>query len=262
MALLLVDNLVETLEGLEPNNEDPAILYKKLRAEEDVDYQMFDSESQVPDTMDGLVSEEHVKNGLTASILYKNPSICHTALLPAETRYLGILTESDKKGPLDYDKGMTQNSADKSPGKKDQCPMRLVFSEEDRQTCEVPLQMDYKDFFYTTALDGWTSLTIPNDAELAAYGPDFKPKGVLVLCFVGCNWGKCPKGNKQYEDFQTGELQMEVNGESVKNITRLSRCFAMQGQNGHIFKPNKAGRYVVRARVDSGYTRISSVIIL
>ena len=197
--MMLADNLVAALESL--NDESPANgspldrpeLVGKLKAEEDEEYKHF-FDQPVDDIQPWFVDEEATKYGLKGVHFFRNKAICHTALLPAQTRYLGIVTGSNNEAGLlgDYDKGMSAYAAD---GARTTGRMKLVYDPKARQACEVSVGVDYKDYFYVTSTDGWSSIMVPNDAERAAYGyEDNQLTGIIMMCFVACDWGRCLPG--------------------------------------------------------------------
>jgi len=207
--------------------------------------------------------------GLKANELYRNKAICHTALLPAETRYLGILTESNKTGFHSYDTGIELNSAKEQTPNGTELP--LVYDPGTRPNCEVDLNMDFKDYWIVKGKDDWKSITVPNSAEIEAYAKDgFQPAGIVMICLMKCDWGKCPEGELQKAGFADGRLQFEVNGDKIVNMTgydEWAQCSALRGEkNGHYHKPNEAGKFELKARIDDNNTksfaRIMSVIVL
>jgi len=141
--------------------------------------------------------------------------------------------------------------------------MRLVYDSDSRQNCEVPLQMDYKDFFYVKQQEGWKKLVLPNDAELKEYGTGEPFRGIIATCLLACGWRKCPEGNLLEADIEAGLGEVEVNGMKVSNFTRFGSCGFLKHHHGHIWTPNSDGRYEIRARAvqDASFLRFSSFIL-
>ncbi|KAI2500366.1 hypothetical protein MHU86_14109 [Fragilaria crotonensis] len=139
MAFFLVEHLEAAIEELENAGEyDPSVMLTTLKELEDEDHARFISEDKIP----------------------KEPII----------RYKGILTETDEAGGMNYYKG--EEYAVASNDKSSDGKMRLVFEQGERGPfCPVLTKIDDKDEFYTNEFDDWTSITIPNDAEIAEYGP-------------------------------------------------------------------------------------------
>ena len=263
-ALFLADHLVDAIESV-VDEKDPYRLYSQLKTAEDADYDQF-FHSPVDDVVNGFIDEEATQYGLRGGQLFRNPAMCHTALLPAQTRYLGALTDTVKQGMIHYDTGLDIDTAQqtKSEGKT-----RLVFNPNDRQKCEVSLGIDYKDCFYAGSHDGWTSITIPNDAELREYGRESsRPTGIVLVCFMACPFGKCPPGDTRLSAVTDGKLRFEVNGQAVTGYTQMSDCAALRGENGAIFPPNSDGKYEIKTLVEPGpndefaFATITSIIVL
>ena len=204
---------------------------------------------------------------LDPNLFYRERSICHTALLPAETRYEGYLT-GVKTVDGDYEKGKSRDELDKEPANG---TMRIAIVTKERQEwCPVTIVIDFKDHFYANENDGWLSLTFPNDAELEAYGP-WEPKGVILICFGNCDQGKCPQGKRRMNDQQ---LEITINNVPVTRLWSMSNgdfhndCGIAQAADGWYFPKNDEGRFKVAVKVGPNgeqwlaYTRISSIIAL
>ncbi len=271
MALFLMETLVEAAKGLVSKGGEPGQILDELKTLDQADYDGF-MKASLPESLWGahdksLGELDKVFAEINEKVFFRGPAICHTALLPAESRYLGYLTESDKKGGIfDYDIGFAREEIEANPPKdKNNSPMRLAFEPQFRQTCPVPLTVDFKDFFYTSRADGWTSLTLPNDSEAKAYRYDSsKMQGLVMICPGTCDWGRCEEGDLQPKDVEEGKASLEVNGKAVKSLVGIDSCFLLKGDEGLKWTPNSANKFVLRARVnvDKAYFRISSVIVL
>lgn len=270
MALFLSDMLLEAIYELSATEIDNRTdLLAQLHKEQDDDDARFATADAVPQPFeyDKTPLDSDLMNEANVSVFFRSPSICHTARLPSVTRYLGILTESNETGVQDYYKGVHLNEAKKlaSEGNGDM-PMPLVWGNEDRDTtCPLELQRDHKDYFYVSNAMGAATLTIPNTAQVQAYGRKAEElHGILVLCLIRCDWGKCPKRAMRQDDIRNGRVRLEVNNELVVNGTAFGgECLVLRGENGHRFPPNDAAQFVLRARVleDNALLRISSLIV-
>ena len=269
IALFLTETLLDALKTVSQVTGDPRMVYAKLKEEEDAEYEQYFN-STVPDQTEGLISAEQVAGGMKSQYFFRSKAVCKTALLPAQTRYLGVLTESSEKGEVHgYFPGLERDRATSNPPtQKDMDSMSLVYEESARQQCPIDLNIDYKDYFYSTQDWGWASLKFPNDAETETYASDgFNPIGVVVVCFNKCDWGRCPPGEVRVESFNT-DWKMEINGDSISELSQIDQCFMVKTGNGYYHKPNSDGRYELRvwvAKSDSEQTRfvrISSVIVL
>jgi len=282
MALFLSDMLIEAIKELVSEPYDPAEELISLLAEEEAEYATFYS-TPPPITEDflrryfPLFSEDAASVEQFISVFHKNTSICHTALLPAEIRYLGILTETDMVGTHGYEKGISEEQADAKKAvesEKDKRQMRLTYESATRQpNCPVDLKWDYKDFFYSTQSDGWTSLTVPNKAEIEYYIGQgaYEPEGVIMLCFMKCDWGRCPEGEMQWNELMDGNMTLQVNGLVVTNFTKLDECGLLQhGTGDYHFKANSNGMFEFRVLIggiaEQGkrepFARITTIVVM
>jgi hypothetical protein len=255
LALHLSFVLEDSLSELISAKSDPAFP-DKLRADEDTDFTLFMNRT-LPNTANNM----GLPYDIDRELFFRGPNFCHTARLPAEIRHLGILTESSKVGEDSYDMGTQIGKARKSS--LGDGPMPLVYDPGSIQNCPVPVNKDRKDAFYVNNYYDWSQLTLPNDAEMKAYGTGEPLRGVLAVCFVECSWGKCPKGNLITEDFKLGTAEMEVNGIKVSGFSKLGKCAFLRHDEGHIWKPNSNGRFDFRARAleSKSYIRFSTFAI-
>ena len=271
-ALFLSDMLIDSINEMKfiSNRTD---LLNQLKSEEDADYQTFFESASAKDSTDYdlIPKERELLDGANASIFFTKPSMCHTARLPSESRCLGILTESKQTGVYDYEKGINMAEAQEIVSSNDTVmPMPLVMDESERESCEVELIRDYKDYFFASNRMGWTTIAIPNEAERRAYVKGSQEfLGVLVMCLVACDWDICPEGEQRKEAILNGQLRFEVNDNPVTNVTDLLKeCMILRGEQGHLWEPNDAGQNVLRARVlganrtDFSYLSISSLVLL
>jgi hypothetical protein len=267
LAILeVVDDALDELAKLDL--KDPKARYQELEEEEDRELELFVN-SQPSDS-----HEDMIKSGRTdetqdfdLSALFRRRPYCHTARLPAETRYLGILTEAspDKVGFFHYDVGMPRQEAEKEANNGTR--LRLVYDANERQDCSLLLQVDYKDYFYLGEPEGAKSLVLPNDMETRYYPTNEPLLGMVGVSMMACDWGKCPNGNLLEEDLDTGDWEMSVNGIPVTGHVTVNPngvvSFVRHNDGWH-FPPNPDGRFEIQVRVNSvgKYVRISSFIIL
>jgi hypothetical protein len=134
-ALSMIEALHEALDDIKDSVYGHQELFDKLKAKEDEFYTQF---------IQSGVHEEYVKQvayegGLIDPKIFFSRGVCRTGRLPAESRFLGIQTESDKVGFLDYDKGIGWKEAIPfGTNRTSGLEMPLVYVEQDRQVCEVP----------------------------------------------------------------------------------------------------------------------------
>eukprot|EP00547_Thalassionema_nitzschioides_P000376 CAMPEP_0194201676 /NCGR_PEP_ID=MMETSP0156-20130528/1891_1 /TAXON_ID=33649 /ORGANISM="Thalassionema nitzschioides, Strain L26-B" /LENGTH=686 /DNA_ID=CAMNT_0038926943 /DNA_START=13 /DNA_END=2073 /DNA_ORIENTATION=- len=273
LALFMVETMIEALKDLVETHGsvEPKELYNKLKAEEDSEYSKYVA-SEVPDDYPDFVSEELFKEGLKTNVFFRNKAICKTTLLPAQSRYLGLLTESEMKGEINgYDVGFDKDEAMKVPpiDSKDKGSLTLVYEKNARQQCDVDLNIDYKDYFFASDRYGWASIKFPNDAEMEAYAPSgFNPDGVIMICLLKCDWGKCPPGDASIDSFKEGKWRMELNGNPVIDMVKVDQCSVLKTEDGFKNKPGKDGRYELRVQIDKqedslvNFVRITSIAVL
>jgi hypothetical protein len=227
LAVSLSFVLEDALHELVSAQSDPSFS-DILQAEEDADFRKFTS-AALPRQSRGV----GLPPDIDRELFFRGQSFCHTARLPAEIRHLGILTESSLVGEDSYDKG--QNKA--ALQSKMNGSMPLVYESGERQKCKIPLNKDYKDYFLLRKSFGWSQLTLPNDAEMKAYGTGAPLHGIVAICF------------RDGGGMDLGMMEMEVNGIQVSFLTRIRKtCMFLKNEGGHIWKPNSDGRFEIRAK--------------
>jgi hypothetical protein len=156
---------------------------------------------------------EHLKDMDIESFL-KEPIFCHAAILPAEIRFLGLLTENfthTTTNVIDqtYEQAtlFSQVHGVEQPGRRSRDPprpyndsrperdgqMMLLGADGERQHCDEHLNLDYKDYYFASNRKDWQSLTLPNKSEQKYYR-EFnakKSKGWIIACLGRCEWGNC-----------------------------------------------------------------------
>eukprot|EP00536_Pseudo-nitzschia_multiseries_P002555 jgi/Psemu1/183824/e_gw1.34.121.1 len=265
LALFLVENLQAALEELLKLEEDTGTLLSQLRQEEE---KLYEKEVLKANFKKQAKKTFRVKNGkdidLDTSIFYTGNSMCHTARTPAQIRYLGYLTNTDKVGgPAAYDVGIQDKSA---PKNSDQMLLTWEQNNMRHDDCPVPVSIDYKDTFLSQGI-GWNTLTFPNEAEREAYGYDpSQLEGLVVIAFKTCDWDRCEKeylGPKDYDGDQK-KWEMKVNGIVVEKFVDIGhRVFLLQNENGIHFPPSSDNDYKFEIKVNkpSKYVKISAFIV-
>ena len=275
LALFLLQTLIDTLKDYEAkfSNRDPEAALSELKTEEELLFKGF-RESLPTELIEknfGPLKEEQLPHSwVDLDVLFRGKSICKTGRTPAQTRYLGYLTDTDKVGGIalareeTYDVGITKKEADSTDAHG---VMRLVQAAH-FNTCEEAINMpDYKDFFYAHEKDGLVKLAIPNKAERVAYNYDpSKMKGVIVVTMGGCDWGRCEKGDLRWEDFDEGKFEMEVNGVAVTSFGEINANDygkVLNHANGVFFKPNSDGvfEFGVKVKEPGTFVRWSTIVV-
>jgi hypothetical protein len=243
LGMWLTNMMEDALKELELERPDPALL-DQLRAFEVADRKEFMSR-ELPIALHGV--GKWIPDDVDQELFFRGPNFCHTARLPAQTRHLGILTESSLVGTDSFDIG-TEIAIAKNNTPEDKS-MQLVYVQKERTSCPIPLNKDYKDFFYVDETHGWSQLTLPNNAEVKAYGTSEPLRGVIAVCLADCNWGKCAAEDIKSPGINAGMAEMEVNGVKVARLTAFDRCYFLKHIGGHVWKPNSDGRFQIRAKV-------------
>lgn len=250
LALFLIQILEESLKDImsSPDLDD---MRMELQSQEKADHEEFLG-SELPPYSNQWPAPESQADKIRR-ILYKGSNFCHAAELPAEIRYKGILTESE---PVDM-----FNLPPEFPTPPN--GLRIAPDKWNRQTCTVPLNMDYADHFYIHNSDGWKEMTLPNDREVEEYGTNEPPKGLLSICHTRCPWNKCPP---EYimGGVQAKAIEIEVNGvPAISEFPIDKGCFLLENTGGYFWKPDPNGKFTFRIRVNGArkYSRFGYFII-
>lgn len=279
LSLFLMEALLGALQELEehPDTDTTALLSQLL--EEDTDMHKNFTEADLPkDHLNVLQMEEVVKHDETidASFFFKGSSMCHTARLPAQIRYKGILTETDEVGgPAPFGEETYYVGFDKKDAKTKKTEngeLRVVYEiNKERELCKndevkTIVKPDYPDSFYANYLDGWTKLTFPNNAEKKHYGYDpSHHRGFIVVHPRKCDWGKCPKGMlTAVEDHEGNNWEMKINNEVVSKMINMgAQAVIAKGKDGFRFPPNENGQYEIQIKVnkENHYLELSDFVL-
>ena len=267
-----------------------ALILSKLQEEERNDRLSFLS-TPVNETLDYAARKEMEEE--VVEYLARTASFCRTALLPAQSRYDGIVTGSGNKKAY-YEKFDTGTSKKEilarpvhSTGVTNETysipqPLPLAFDANLRNlsSCEdVLLKIDYKDFFLVQGGIGWVSTILPTTEEIEAYS--LKPmrnqhrEGIIILCVSICERLRgphCPPDrldlNAIVSTSSTVEplIQMEVDGKPVSQVTQIGNCYMLRGGNNEYkWGPgNESGQYELKFYISkiSKHLHISSILVL
>jgi hypothetical protein len=143
---------------------------------------------------------------MSLDMFLKEATFCHTATLPAEIRYKGLLTDTpDKIGDAllqNYSQGVFQstieaveNPAPTSGVKAKRFvdaaqpdTMIIVKQDGEYQTCPELLHVDFQDSFLSTSLESWRYVRFPTEAQKTHY-TEFdmqQSKGWIFVCMAKC----------------------------------------------------------------------------
>jgi hypothetical protein len=230
-------------------------------------------------SLKAIVPDRSERETIDWDLLVKGPAYCHLSLLPSETRRKGIVTNDTSRllNLFSRETGAVARelikTVDDSAMSLDVDTMRLVYEASDKAAknfqCDHQLSIDFREYFYVAANDGWKHVIVPNDAEQLEYGHDRRPiqRGVIAFCLKWCNWNACPLGHVDIAGFVAGNATVQVNGLAVTNFTKVhslsQECVVTSHANGRFWLPNDKGRFVIRARAESPGTfmRFTSFIV-
>lgn len=272
LGLWLIDRLIETLTDLSQHSvTDPMKLWDELRQPE-INTAEEITKANLP--VEKIFSPENRASpdpSLDLDVFWRGPSLCRTGRLPAQSRFLGYTTNTDKVGNIamlgleEYDTGMSIFDATNADAPKNGSMILAYLPGNDRSPCNAISKPDYKDFFFAHQAHGEVSLTFPNEKERKAYEFDQSHyRGLIVVVFVQCEWGKCTKGEVRPETYSEGKFEMTVNGNRVTELTSIGHdSWIPKGEDGFYWKAKSDGTYDLAFLVKEidGYIKVSSVIL-
>jgi hypothetical protein len=239
-------------------------LLEEIETEENREYEAFLAEP-LPEIQG---QEELFGKALNDETLmdtwFKGPSLCRTPLLPAESRFLGLTTNTTKIGKVSkcgaetYDTGVSINreggiysyltEVTPTPGDFNIIAPNKFRSCYDEEKCPEIVMPDYKDWFWGVLKDGKVSATLPNEKEKEYYGYDptnFKGIiGLIPTIFPETTRG-LPIGDLNVSDFQD-HLKLTVNGKPVAKYRIFNHMAILEGEDGSVFwEPSPNSDYVL-----------------
>lgn len=228
----LSDALIE-LDRLRTQSDSSKSTWKAindhLKSQEEEEYETFyDSKDYIDKEL--FKNDKSSLIGFDPKLLYRERTICHTALLPSEIRYNGILTESTNRGNYEnskYDTGLPEKYA--NPGGL------LPLVHEPSSRCKF-MDIDHKDYFLVRYTDEWLEATVPNSAEIATYGRrKYKPEGYIMICLKSCPLNRCPDDVIGFQSIGKARspLSIRVSGKPVSGAKKFDSCYLLEGLNGY-----------------------------
>jgi hypothetical protein len=268
LANLLIDVLSELVTISSSEAFHPESRLAMLLLEEEQLYSSFLQKSLPPSANPNNIG------GVNFELLFKGKSFCHTALLPSRARYLGHVGTPQRNtvtGRVEqYDIGIPQLVANTiaptllGGGGRGGSAMPLAYAPDERDDCELPTKIDFKDFFYTHYNHGWTKIFLPsNDAEAQAYNHDpTAVQGLILVRLSQCPQNKCQPGDLK-SILPADGVEVQVNGKLVISVIGLLGMLLLQGDDGQYWTPNSQGRFEISMRVTvvDHFLRISSLVV-
>ena len=264
-ALFLMEVIDDALQSIKASGEvDPSVLSKQLQQEEDDLFNAFEAS----DNFKYAHKWDLEGTELTTEMFYHHRVYCHSARLPAQTRYKGHVFDQnrDDNWHSDFKKGLSQSSLNLKPLPE----MKLAYSPSEKHKCNETLHIDSRDYFFATYKYGdFQTIAVPNTAELKAYGLH-QTKGYIAVCPAACTHSNCKAlqlmGLRDINKVQLSnkEIFLQVNGEEVASAVPLDDCFLLKRSSGEYkWDPNSEGRYEIGFKILTShrYFRISSFIV-
>ncbi|CAJ1945090.1 unnamed protein product [Cylindrotheca closterium] len=270
ISLPFMNMLDDALEEIIQSPKDAATLLSEIEEEENAEFENFIS-LPVIGKDGGKGSYDMFSESLGLDLLetwFKGPSICRTAQLPAESRFLGITTNTNKTGSVarcgeeTYDTGIMidrnqypdtgytyPEGIEPVPGEFSIIGWSAGRYCADEEDCPEIVQPDYPDWFWGVWKDGKTSTTFPNEKEKEYYGYDAdKFKGIIGL--IPTLFPEIYQKNTPYIDFKMKDfrdhVKMKVNGKSVAKYRPLLKMVILEDENGSVqWPPNENGQYIL-----------------
>ena len=266
LSLFLTEALLATVRDMSDLEvEDTTLLLSQL-LKEDIDLHNNFKNAELPDLSAKLLDLKNVtvadgEASIDASLFFKGKSMCHTARLPAQTRYLGILTDTDEVGqPAPYGEEtyyLGHNMKEAKETATENGEMRIVYEESKERETEctgVIVKPDYPDSIYVNSLDGWAKLKFPNAAEKQLYGYDpAEHQGIIIMHIKKCDWGKCPNNFLTTKDFANGDWEIKVNNQQITQLVDVDERSGsmLKGENGFRFAPDENGQYEIEIKINT-----------
>ena len=267
LALFFLDIFIESLDDLLDQDElsNSALLQNLTSVEHDLHQELRNIE--LPEwTTEG---EVFFLRNFTKEF-WLDHSVCRTARLPAQSRYLGITTNTNKVGPMApvgqelFDIGVPMEEA---IANKDSVEMQLTYdpSPDEREVCDVLLKPDYKDYFLTHRNNGSQKMFFPNKKEKQAYGYDAASShGMLVAWFGACDWGQCPEGDLHPPDLLS-KADINVNNRKVVEFVDVGlHGWLLVGKTGPKWETDEQDGFTIQIRVKEkdSYVRLMTLVVL
>jgi len=261
LSLPFLEIFMEGLEEIAHSDKDTQALREELQIAEDQEFEAFKARPVFDAVSFSRYSSIYNDTELFQTF-FKGDSVCRTSLVPSQTRYLGISTNSDKVGgpapgweetydvgiPLHINKGgvYTYDEGHEAiPGIVQQTSKIGLRRDnpEWRKYCTQATVVDYKDWLYGPLKDGKTMLIFPNEKERAYYGYDpSKFKGYLGL--VPTLFGE--KGRDiPMAKFETN-VRVTVNGKKVGKFRPVNSMVILEDESGSLkWEPNENNEYLI-----------------
>ncbi|KAL7571160.1 hypothetical protein ACA910_014761 [Epithemia clementina (nom. ined.)] len=282
LTLFWMQILDDALDYMAQRGSDPRALLISLQRQEEEEFAPM-MQSRNVSRLQHIDPDLQTIPDIPPQVIYWNRNYCHTARLPSEIRYRGILTDNVTNWPSttiitnddddsyyeNYDRGSELRSVLYTG--HDVMPLTW-----DRKLYQGACKnykladLDHADFFLVNSKQ-WSKVVLPNPSEVAAYGTtEQKPLvGYIQICLASCGWG-CPSDVVAHKDLAAAngtamrtKVSMTVNGVSVEEWTPFADCAFLKHRGGHQWTANSNGQFEIRAKTLTwpDYVRISAFVL-
>ena len=214
--------------------------------------------------------------------LLRSNTFCHTARLPAESRYNGLVTESGIISPYvhagrrDYkEEGYKEGKLPTpKPNNNNTSPILMYNIRDSRKVCEYG-QIDHKDAFVVRYADNWTTTILPNDSEKKVFHTgkmdSSTTQGIIMLCMKAFDWRSNPADYVSTASMIVNSTSTDgiiVNDVKVTGYVGADEydCSILKHDDGFSFPASSSGQYKIMFRVPSRYKDgsyyLSSLIVV
>lgn len=248
-ALFLMEVMTDALDELIHDERDYRQIFQQLETEAEDDFHYFEKHADLKYDIKWSLDEA------TAMQFYRDPTYCRTALLPAQSRFLGHVFDRERYDDFySYMKG----NAFKVLRTKPKEALRLAYqprTREQKQRCNdtsVLLNIDATNFFLATdRYDGYQKITVPNDAEIDYYGMH-QSSGLIVACAAACGSECAGLPQLSIDHVNKKAANMRVNGLEVESVEKFDNCFILKQAGGGLYWPsNHEFKYEIEVEITS-----------
>uniref|UniRef100_A0A7S0C401 Uncharacterized protein n=1 Tax=Proboscia inermis TaxID=420281 RepID=A0A7S0C401_9STRA len=260
-----------------------------LFLQDEIDFELFLNSSFGPfdlgeDNIDlGPVKSTTVD--LTWLQIYRGDNIiCTTTLLPADSRYRGIMTGTGNEGNYVnelYDLGIRSNNNPlpyvRATYENATSPFHIVYEPTMRRskTCMngTMYEIDFRDYYAVRYGDGWFSEKFPSKEMASTYIPNVvgangnvSNNGIIMLCTNFCPHWTCPKGYVHLEEVGSpdigGNVTIRVDGKEVVGVEKYDLCHFLVNEDGLQFSRREQYDISIVVNIPDGILQLVSVIII
>eukprot|EP00593_Proboscia_inermis_P008576 CAMPEP_0171307362 /NCGR_PEP_ID=MMETSP0816-20121228/17382_1 /TAXON_ID=420281 /ORGANISM="Proboscia inermis, Strain CCAP1064/1" /LENGTH=421 /DNA_ID=CAMNT_0011789479 /DNA_START=14 /DNA_END=1279 /DNA_ORIENTATION=+ len=269
---------------------------ERLQSRDKVDFELFLNSSlaqfDLGEHNKGVGPVKNTTLDIIQQSIYRGNAVCTTTLLPADSRYRGIMTETGHVGTYlneQYDLGSPYRSraVPNVPATYEHptSPFHMVYVPGDRRSGScvngTGYEIDFKDYYAVRYGEGWFTETFPKKSMIAAYGHERdggsdagakaknSNRGLILVCTIYCPFGNCPKGTVSLEEIgpslnetNGGNVTIRVDGKEVVAVEKYDTCYILVNEDGLQFGPRDQYDISIIVNQPGGTVQITSIIIM